>query len=346
MTVLALIPETDRERIPLIQSACRERKIPLAGAIFPELLGDAGFIDTGAWLLRLPDAPPTFLIADLPTGGPAAAGQIVTRIEPLLHHTEDGLPVLFMIFDAMRPDIGTILTSLFTRLKHRVEFAGVNAGSESFTPMPCLFDADRLIGNGVLLLLLPKEARTVVKHGYPVSRALMRATSTEGNRIDKIDGRPAFEVYREVVRAEYGVELTHENFYDLAVHFPFGVITAIDVLVRIPVAFNEDGSLVCIGEVAPNAFINLLRAPSLDKSDCVAEIGRAFATPDNSPLLAFYCAGRRLHFGREGATQEIAQLKASTGARPVVGALSLGEIDTQKTLGFPRFHNATLVCVR
>ena len=31
--------------------------------------------------------------------------------------------------------------------------------------------------------------------------------------------------------------------------------------------------------------------------------------------------------------------------RPLVGALSLGEIDTMPELGIPRFHNATLVCL-
>ena len=184
----------------------------------------------------------------------------------------------------------------------------------------------------------------VVKHGYPVAKALMRATSTTGNRIRLIDGRRAMDVYREVIRADFGVDLTHGNFYDYAVHFPFGVISAADVVVRIPVAFEDDGSIACVGEVPPESMLRLLRAPSLDESPCVDAIAGALpAAPGRGPLLAFYCAGRRMHLGGDAAT-ELSRLRQATGASALVGALSLGEIGIFEGTGIPQFHNAALVC--
>jgi len=246
----------------------------------------------------------------------------------------------------MIPNIGTLMDSLHQHLQNPPQYVGVNAGSETFQPMPCLFDGERVIGNGVLGFLLPAHVHSVVHHAYPVSRSLMHATSSEGNRILMIDDKPAFEVYQEVMFAEYGVALTRDNFYEYAVHFPFGVVMAMDVLVRIPVAMGDDGALICVGEIAPNSRLRLLRAPTLEASRCVPDICEKLAALPVSThaLLTFYCAGRRMHFG-EQAAHELQQLKALSGNVQMFGALSLGEIDSLEDLRFPRFHNAALVCL-
>jgi hypothetical protein len=178
----------------------------------------------------------------------------------------------------------------------------------------------------------------------------MNATSTAGNRIDRINNRPAFDVYQEVIAAEYGVTLTRSNFYDHAVHFPFGLVTVLDILVRIPVALTDDGALFCVGEVPPNALLKLLRAPTLEKSHCVRDLAEQMLEAPKAqaeqPLLTFYCAGRRMHFGEESAT-ELQQLRESTGVPALFGALTLGEIDSIEELNLlPRFHNACVVCVQ
>lgn len=146
----------------------------------------------------------------------------------------------------------------------------------------------------------------------------------------------------------YGVTVTRDNFYEYAVHFPFGLVMALDVLVRIPVDFNDDGSLWCVGEVPPHALLKLLRAPTLHESTCLESLTDALdvsaGKPLNHPLLTFYCSGRRMHFGA-AAGEEIAQLKRLTGAE-IAGALSLGEIDSFGDTAFPRFHNAAIACLR
>lgn len=63
-------------------------------------------------------------------------------------------------------------------------------------------------------------------------------------------------------------------------------------------------------------------------------------------LHVFYCAGRRMHFGEHSAT-ELDDLKTQTKAAGLVGALTLGELDTMEVQGlkFPQFHNAAVVCI-
>jgi hypothetical protein len=347
MGVLILLAEAEAAHIPALQAACRETGTPMVGAMFPALVTELGFASQGAWLIRFNTMPPAFLMPGLKADSEGAAAAIAAQVAP---HLDAGgpAPILFMIFDGMLANIGSILTGLYGELSHRVRYAGVNAGSETFQPTPCLFDRDQFVGDGMLGLLLPAATKYVVSHGYPVTESLMTATSGQGNRIDEINGEPAFKVYRDVIRTELGIELTHANFYDYAAHFPFGLVTTIDVLVRIPVAFTEDGSLFCVGEVPPNAKLWLLRAPHLRDSQCVGSIAGKLAqlSGGNLPatMLTFYCAGRRMHFGNDAAN-ELALLKAVSGVPVIAGALSLGEIDSMDELDFPRFHNATVVCV-
>lgn len=344
--VLVLLPEAEKHRVPALQAAAAHAQTPLIGAIFPALVDAAGFAVQGAWLLHWRTMPPYRLVEQGGQDYAAGAEAIRAAIEPTLkaYDPAAGPPTLLLMFDAMLPDIGSILIDLYSSLRRSVQYAGVNAGSETFAAMPCLFDETRLIDKAVLAIVLPPSARVASRHGYPVSKALLSATSTQGNRVDCIDGEPAFAVYQRIVADEYGVALTPGNFYEHAVHFPLGLVTAADVLVRIPVAMGDDGSITCVGEVPTYARVRLMRAPALHDSDCVRELAAAMRSERERPLLLFYCAGRRMHFGGD-AYHEVAEFMAESRATQLFGALSLGEIDTIPELGLPRFHNAALLCV-
>ncbi len=349
MGVLALLPELERDAVALIQQVCVRRQIPVVGAVFPALVEGGAFRTQGAWLLRFDVMPYAALYADLPQQPeqiPAALDAIAADIKPRLGDERDS--TLFLLFDAMVPNVATLLDELYLRIANRVRYMGANAGSESFKPMPCLFDATRTVQNGVLVMLLQPHRGAVLEHGYAAPAQMLTATSTEGNRILQIDWRPAFDVYREMARAQYGVEIDQQNFYQYAVHFPFGIVRANGmILVRIPVALEQDGSLFCVGEVPPDALLTLLNAPAVDSAQTIAaltaELEALGGSPAGQELLLFYCAGRRLHLGLEAAQKELVMFAQTTRAAQIAGALSLGEIGGSTQWDYPLFHNATLV---
>lgn len=344
-TLLALLPEAEKHYIPTLQAQSQAHNFALAGAVFPALLTEAGFSNQGLLLVCLPHTSVQLLagLSALPDPAKTLADQIRATLPP--QDTTQAPPTLFMIFDAMVPNIHSLLDEIYLQLADRVHYAGINAGSESFQPLPCLFDHTRNVGDGVLCLLLPASIHSHLAHGYPTPQHLMTATTTTGNCISTIDWQPAFEVYRALISRHYGIhDLNEQNFYQYACHFPFGILRAgNDVVVRIPVALTSDGSLFCVGEVPANAMLVLLRSPGLQESDCIDILVKAIApTPETAALLTFYCAGRRMHLGEAAAT-ELAHLHTRTGERPLFGALSLGEIGAINTGDYPCFHNATLV---
>lgn len=345
--ILAFVSEASKAAIPDLQEVCRTLSLPLCGAMFPAVIHETAFEREGVVLIGFESGLAYTLVHDVGHSAKDAAQRIRQELNGHIPREEGTeTPTLFLICDGMLPNIGSVLTELFSLCHTHCRYSGVNAGSETFQPMPCLFDQEQFVGDAILGLALPAEFIAELEHGYPVSKTLMHATSTEGNRIDKIDGRPALGVYQDVIRREFGIELTQENFYDYAVHYPFGLISTLEILVRIPVAFTVEGGLFCVGEIPGNAMLRLIQAPESTSNDCATHLAERmqFGQPNTAPALLFYCAGRRMHFG-ESASQELAAFKTHTRGRSILGALTLGEIETSKDLGFPEFHNAAMVCV-
>jgi len=348
ISVLALLPEAEKVHVALLQEACIEQTIPLFGAIFPALMDSDSFRHHGVLLICLNFTPSYFLLDEIQRDGAVRLRQEINTAMRNTPAVNGCRGTLFTIFDAMIPNIGTLLNESHCGLTDAPRYLGVNAGSETFQSVSCLFDNTRVVKDGVLGIYFPHEINTAVHHAYEESANQFRATSASGNRIVEIDGYPAFEAYQKIIWEQYAVELTKENFYDFAVHFPFGLITAMDVLVRIPVGLGDDESIICVGEIAANSMLRLLKAPTLEASLCAQDIGRILksnnSVGDTRSILTFYCAGRRMHFGEE-AIKEVQQIHSATNHVPMYGALSLGEIDTLDELDFPRFHNAAVVCM-
>ncbi|MCF7982808.1 MAG: FIST C-terminal domain-containing protein [Thiohalocapsa sp.] len=348
--VWVLLPERAADVLPDLQRQANELGVPLAGAVFPAVLDEHGIYPQGlaaiAWRRM-----PAYVLLD---SDGVANDRLVSSVEELLDRTastsvdDHEVATLFMLFDAMLPSIGSLLDTLYLELGDRVRYAGVNAGSETFTPIPCLFDNTRCVQGGVLAALLPAVGAEL-EHGYREPDHLVAATATSGNRIREIDWRPAFDVYRERIRAQFHIDVDADNFYRMAVHFPFGIQRADgEVLVRIPVALEDDGSLFCVGEVPEHAILTLLEAPAEDSTAAAGALaerlggGMAHAA---ATLLTFYWAGRRLHLGAGAAAREVRGLSERLGARPLLGALSLGEIGSSHRGGYPLYHNAAIVAL-
>lgn len=339
--VLALVAERSLADVKTLQKVFNRLSYPLAGAVFPELISGSEFKKQGVLLIRFEEMPVHCIISlDDNRDIQQVCRDIAncTKID-----SNDEAQAFFMLFDALIPNIASIIDALYLESGDMVHYMGVNAGSETFQPMDCLFDNNRFTGNAILTLFLKNHHGAVVEHCYTNPDTTISATSTTGNRISSIDWRPAFEVYKELAKTYYDVDIDEENFYENAVHFPFGIMRMDgEMLVRIPVAIEEDGSIFCVGEVPENAVLTLLRAVSPGSSQTVDSIVSQLSKQEEDNVICFYCAGRRMHLG-DAAHDELALLNNKLGDKKIIGALSLGEIGGSKKGGYPLFHNAALL---
>ncbi|WDL81025.1 FIST C-terminal domain-containing protein [Aeromonas bestiarum] len=342
-----LLAEQDIDRVAELQQECRQLAISLSGAIFPRLISRQGFHDRGAWLLPRPSSHDPRLIS-LPQNDDAdrLAAMLCEQLAPRLARWPDPArpPTLFLTFDAMIPNIASILEGIYLRLADRVNYAGVNAGSGQFKAMPCLFDSQTLTSQAVICSLLPHHSYPLLEHGYQLMAQPMLATSTEGNKVSFIDWEPAFSRYQSLVRQQFQQTLTQAQFYQYGVHLPLGLLRANgDVVVRIPVTVTEEGALLCVGEVPDHSILTLLKAPHSPTAHAIELAGKLRQHGPVDTLELYYCAGRQQHFGQQSEL-ELSTLFTHSGARELVGALSLGEIGSLRAGDYPLFHNGAILC--
>ena len=161
----------------------------------------------------------------------------------------------------------------------------------------------------------------------------------------ELDGRPAFEVYRQHAR-QRGVELTPENAgsylidNQLGIHFFDKVARA-----RVPLTVGVDGSLSCAAEIPPEATVSILDGEA-DKMVAAArhaaeEARENLNGAEAAGVLLFdcVCRGKILE---DDFDQEIEAVRSVFGEVPVAGFLSYGEIASYRGR-FGGWHNATAV---
>ncbi len=342
--ILALLPEAEKSLVIHLQSCAMDARLPLLGAVFPQLIVQADFKRQGVLLIGLNPMPKHSLCAglSLPNGRTAAVNTLAEWVEA--EEDQDG--TLLLLFDGLYGQTASFLADLYYEIGDNCRHAGINAGSESFQSMPCLFDHQQWLDDAIMGILLPHHPGAALEHNYQIADIALTASAASGNKISRIDLEPAFDQYVKLVREQYAEDVSRENFYHMGVHFPFALVRANgELLIRIPVAVDDEGALFCVGEVPEGALLTLAHGIEVGNPATVYKLVAQYQNLQAASGLFFFCAGRRMHLGEDGAVLELAQLAASLPDQPVLGALTLGEIGNSSSGGYPLFHNATLVAL-
>jgi hypothetical protein len=307
----------------LIDPVLRAAPLPVWGGVFPEVIhGDRhdpqGLITVaiaeplqGRWIDGLDD--------------PAQSFDALSRALP-----PDPVS-LVVLFDGLASRLGAFTEALFDHLGGGVSVAGGGAGSLSFQRRPCLFTPQGMRQGGAVVLPLKRRMGLGVDHGWTPVAGPFIVTHAQGTRVQRLNYRPAHEVYRQSVEPLTGAALTPENFFDHAKGFPFGMERPDgSLLVRDPIVWDGD-ALVCVGEVPPQTTVHVLQGHE-DALVAAAMHAAQRALQDHGArpqgTLLVDCISRVLFLG-ERFDRELKALSAvmqAAGLPPTFGVLSLGEL--------------------
>jgi len=336
--VLLFIAEHTAIDVQALWAAVTQAKIPVAGGVFPGVIYGDHKYDTG-------------IVADVVPL--AAAPTVITGLDTTdfqLSHFPD-LPekekfTTLVLVDGLTKHIAFFLDSLFRRVGNKVSYIGGGAGSLSFQQKPCIFDSQGVYQDAALVLWLKTTTSLGVRHGWQSLSGLYIAKQTEGTLVQKLYNKPAFQVYSQIIRAKTGKSLTKENFFDLAKEHPLGIFhPRMDYIVRDPIAFTDDGALVCVGEVPAGSLVYILHG---DKQSLIrnAQLAANDAMRHNAHgqhNLIVDCISRVLYLEDDFDKELNAVLKVlPPNAAVPYGILTLGEIATFMT-GRVEFFNKTVV---
>lgn len=336
--VLALASEHEPDAIPALQHAARQAGLALSGVVVPGLIADGRLRQAGVLLLALDAAVPQLIVS-------LACEDIdpAERLAAFVTATPAADATLLLFVDAAAPSVTSLLDRLYLAVGNEVRYAGTSVGSARFEPIPCVFTEAEVHPAAALALLLPDHPGAALAHHYSGAAPLSVATGAEGNRVTSIDGLPAIDAYRERLAVSYDITLSDDECLEHFVQFPLALHQAEgEPLVRFPVAVGDDGSLYCVGEVPEVALLSVVAAPPETTPDTARAVATDVARHGPPAALAFACAGRLMRRGAD-ADLELAEMARILAPAPLFGALSLGEIASYESQGYPRFHNATLL---
>lgn len=311
--------------------------VPTFGGCFPGLIAHDDLLQQGAICLGLPSTPRFVAIPSL--------NDPEIDLHALLQTQANGQKarLAIVLVDGWARRIDDLVDVLFDHLGMSIPVIGGGVGLIVDEEAPSLITPWGLQAEGALIALLDLPAAVGVSHGWQAIAGPFEVTEADGNVILGLDWQAALDVYRSVVEPHSGRELDPEHFFDLAKAYPFGMARLdAEFVVRDPVRIEQGHGLRCVGEVPTGSLVHILHG----KPDALidAALKARHEAKQRVPKgvrpqidLAFDCISRALFLGNYYAN-ELAAL--NSGRRPLIGALTLGEIAGHGS-NYLEFHNKT-----
>lgn len=338
--VLLLVSESHAGDIPAFLAAANAAGLSLLGGMFPGLIyGQERFTD-GAIGIPLPAGTQLGRIGAI-SEAPIEVGQLKMPSE------QEGTALILV--DGLAANINLLLSTLYNVLGNTVNYIGGGAGSLSLVQQACVFDADGFYEDSAVIAWIPETVCLGVQHGWQQINGPFVATKTHRNVIQELNWQNAFSIYQDTILADSGQQIRAEDFFEIAKGYPFGLYKEQgEDIVRDPIATNEAGELICVGEVPAHSVLNILKGnpQSLVKAaQEAARLATAAAGKRPTRMLLVDCISRVLFLEDQFSDELAAVNETLTQLDPslqAAGMLSLGEISSSGE-GWVEFLNKTMV---
>ncbi|MGC9455931.1 MAG: FIST signal transduction protein [Halothiobacillaceae bacterium] len=331
------VAEGSVECLPKFLDGCRNAGLKVCGGVFPGVIDKHRVRREGLVAHPLP-AGSTVTVADV------RFGQVFWS-KPL--PPADHRPATAMILvDCQASGITALLEQTFDHFGNRVGYIGAGSGYTDLARRPSIFTDQGLLEGAGLLIHIPRQLSTGVRHGWQRLDGPFVASDTRGNLIRELDWRPAAEVYREAV-LRHAPELAGKPLFPHQVAaFPLVIAKeGEEDIVRDPVIQTRAGELQVLSDVPQHSLMFLAQADRARLIAASLESAEAVATTRNGALgWVIECYSRTINLGPDiehelGAVHAVLTRKAGV---PVTGVLALGEISSDGRHP-PEFYNKTFV---
>lgn len=263
-----------------------------------------------------------------------------------------GLPhaALILLADGLDNDLQEMLNGIYRVAGAAVPVVGGAASDDLTLTQTWVMHDDQVLGDAAVAVWVASEYPLQIGcgHGWtPVSLPMM-VTQSNGSVVEKIDGRPALEVYLEHVMKhvdtpEEARASGHGRSGSHTPHF-LGLIEPDGTQLVRDSNVDADGNLRTFVPLPPFAAVQVVMSEP-DSLLGVVDSVVAEAIPKGREvgvLLAFSCVSRHVILG-DRVGEEAALLQAAAGGIPTFGFHTYGEF--ARTVGVSGVHNATLTVI-
>jgi len=325
--IILLLAEQSADEITKFQTS----GLDVWGAVFPEVIFENQHYKKGIVVLSL-------------NGSSSQVSIIEDMADPCFDDLSNSAHSFFVFVDGLSKHIDSFLEELFIHTHDGVKIMGGGAGKLTLTQDKIIFDKQRCYQDAALVFSLDRKMGIGVNHGWQKIQGPFVATSTDGNYLKQIDYQDAVTFYKKKVLECEGIELTQENFFDVAKKYPLGIETyANETVVRDPINFNTQG-LLLVGRIEENSVISLLSGYKDFLIAAAREASHLAQQNLHSDVETFFvvdCISRVL-FLEENFHEELFAIKDTKDTATLFGVLTLGEIANSSNR-YIEFFNKTCV---
>jgi hypothetical protein len=278
----------------------------------------------------------------------AAARQIVSGFHGLAESRYAYRSALIMT-DALAGHADELIEQLTIATAAQYQFFGGGAGDNAQFQRTHVFFGTRALTNAAVALeiLSEKPIGIGVSHGWDPASAGFRVTEAKGMKLIGLNGLPAADAFEE--HAEHtGQQLDRTAPIPFFLHNILGIDTGAGYRLRVPLAIDDAGAVLCASEIPEGAIVHIMRSSeksaviAAERATEVALGGLRGSRP--KAALFFDCVATRLRLG-EVFGLELNALTDHLGHIDLAGCNTHGQIARAEGQ-FGGFHNCTaVVCI-
>jgi hypothetical protein len=261
---------------------------------------------------------------------------------------DDSLPYrsALIMTDALAGHADVLVDELTLATGGQYQFFGGGAGDNARFERTAVFcGREALTGAAVALEILSEKPIGVgVRHGWQPASAPLRVTEAEGIRLVSLNGLPAVEAFEAHAKTTGGT-LDRGAPIPFFLHNILGIETGESHKLRVPLAIQDDGSVICAAEVPSGSIVYIMRASGSSAVEAADEATRAaiagLGGHRPQAALFFDCVATRLRMGEQFG-DEIATVRERLSGADLLGCNTHGQIARAEGQ-FDGFHNCTAV---
>ncbi|MBI4086909.1 FIST C-terminal domain-containing protein [Candidatus Kaiserbacteria bacterium] len=262
--------------------------------------------------------------------------------------------VAFIFSDALAGNGTELVRGVLGTLGANFPLMGGAAADDMNFKKTSQYYNDEVLGNAAVGFAISGDVIYAVgaDHGWQPVGNPRTVTKAKGTTLYELDGKPAFAIYEDYFGDRAGD--FKKTLSLAAVSYPLGMKVAdMDAyMIRVPLAVQDDGSIVCGAEVIEGSSISLMIGTiesALSAAEATTE-RLSVETKEAQPRVAFVsdCVARKILFGerREEEFQAVKNMMGEAGH--IFGFYSYGQIaplgvkDTSVNTCDPGFYEQSI----
>jgi hypothetical protein len=243
--------------------------------------------------------------------------------------------------DGFASNVAEIVKGLYHVMGSDYEYIGGGTGDNLKFFKSYQFNEKKLASDSLAVALISGiNMKTRIGHGWKPMGDPLLISKTNGKKIIKIDGKPAFQAY-----SKHFKDITSKNFSYYGMLHPLGLPNiAGEYIIRDPIRLNKDGSIDCVTEVPENSMVHIMSGNKKLLIKAAHEVAKEAVKGFKNAKFAwiFDCISRYLLLGNDYKHELDTIIKTIGRDIPLLGILTFGEVGGDYD-GPPLFHNKTLV---